>query len=93
LQVKPENLLAKILCDSDLDYLGRADYHDLASKLRDELKNFGQEFEEKDWILFQLHFLESSHHYYTQSAIQIRGYYKKKRILELKKKLNFVELN
>lgn len=93
LQVKPENLLAKILCDSDLDYLGRADYHDLASNLREELKNFGQEFEEKDWILFQLHFLESRHHYYTQSAIQIRGYYKKKRILELKKKLNFVELN
>jgi predicted metal-dependent HD superfamily phosphohydrolase len=93
LQVKPENLLAQILCDSDLDYLGRSDYHDLASKLREELKNFGQEFEEKDWILFQLHFLESSHHYYTQSAIQIRGYYKKKRILELKKKLNLLELN
>lgn len=93
LHVKPKNLLAQILCDSDLDYLGRADYHDLASNLREELKNFGQEFEEKDWILFQLHFLENRHRYYTQSAIQIRGYYKKKRILELKKKLNLLELN
>ncbi len=89
----PTSKLAKILCDADLDYLGRADYYELAYKLREELKNFGREFNEKDWILFQLHFLENRHHYYTESAIQIRGYYKVKRIFELKKKLNFLEMN
>ena len=89
----PKDKMAQILCDADLDYLGREDYHELVTKLRQELKNHGQVFSDKEWILFQLNFLENKHRYFTQSAIQIRGYYKQKRILELKKNLSLLAKN
>jgi class 3 adenylate cyclase len=81
----PQTNLEKILCDSDLDYLGREDYFEKVQNLRLELSNFGHEFTEKSWIDFQLNFLENKHKYYTNSAKNIRGMYKEKRILELKK--------
>ncbi|MFM7666999.1 MAG: adenylate/guanylate cyclase domain-containing protein [Bacteroidota bacterium] len=89
----PKDKMAQILCDADLDYLGREDYHELVNKLRQELKNYGQVFSDKEWISFQLNFLENKHRYFTQSAIQIRGYYKQQRISELKKKLRLINEN
>lgn len=86
----PENKMAQVLCDADLDYLGREDYYELVDKLKQELKNFGHVYNEKEWIIFQLNFLEKKHQYYTLSAVQIRGYYKQKRISELKKKLSLI---
>jgi adenylate cyclase len=93
LQDKPKDKLAQILCDADLDYLGREDYYNSVCKLREELMNFGEVFTEKDWINFQLNFLENKHQYFTQSAIQIRGYYKNKRISELKQNLRLLNEN
>jgi hypothetical protein len=61
--------------------------------LRQELVNYNQYFTDADWIRFQLNFLEKKHQYFTQSAIQIRGYYKQKRILELKKNLSLLAKN
>jgi len=89
----PKDKMAQILCDADLDYLGREDYHELVNKLRQELKNYGQVFSDKEWISFQLNFFENKHRYFTQSAFQIRGYYKQQRILELKKKLRLINEN
>lgn len=89
----PKNKMAQILCDADLDYLGRDDYYELVAKLRQELVNYNQYFTDADWIRFQLNFLEKKHQYFTQSAIQIRGYYKQKRILELKKNLSLLAKN
>ncbi|MEY4571587.1 MAG: hypothetical protein RLZ10_798, partial [Bacteroidota bacterium] len=81
----PHSPLEQIMCDADLDYLGREDYYENVQNLRSELYNFGYEFTEKMWIDFQLNFLENKHRYYTDSAKNIREMYKKKRILELKK--------
>jgi HD superfamily phosphodiesterase len=81
----PHSPLEQIMCDADLDYLGREDYYENVQNLRSELYNFGHEFTEKMWIDFQLNFLENKHRYYTDSAKNIREMYKKKRILELKK--------
>jgi hypothetical protein len=34
----PKNLLEKIICDSDLDYLGRSDFIPVSNTLFEELK-------------------------------------------------------
>jgi adenylate cyclase len=85
--VSPETRLQQILCDADHDYLGRADYHHIASKLRKELENYGRFMSNEEWIRFQLNYLENEHRYYTNTAINIRLPGKKKRIQELKEAL------
>jgi class 3 adenylate cyclase/predicted metal-dependent HD superfamily phosphohydrolase/ActR/RegA family two-component response regulator len=91
--VTPETLLEKIMVDADHDYLGRPDYHVIAKKLRAELENYGQSFNEEDWILFQLEFLENHHDYHTETAQNIRSYGKSVRIEDLKKKLKNIHDN
>jgi len=85
--VEPATLLEKIMCDADHDYLGRPEYHIVAKKLREELAYNKQTFTEKEWILFQLEFLENQHQYYTETANNIRLISKNSRITELKKQL------
>lgn len=86
LSIKPKTLLQKIMCDADHDYLGRADYYQVAKKLREERENQGSFMTEIEWVDFQLHFLTEIHEYYTETAINIRQGGKKARILELKKR-------
>jgi adenylate cyclase len=83
----PKNLLEKLMCDADHDYLGRPDYHNVAKKLRLEMENFGKHFGEREWIEFQLNYLEKTHRYFTQTAKNIRVQSKKARITELKEML------
>jgi adenylate cyclase len=90
--VEPKTLLEQIICDADHDYLGREDYHEIASTLRSELAFQGRIFSEVEWIDFQLNYLENVHHYYTNSAIHLRSLGKQKRIAELKEmRKNFAE--
>lgn len=84
--IKPKTLLEEIICDADHDYLGRADYFSLATNLRKEIENHGVKMTEKEWRDYQLKYLEETHKYYTQTAINIRGKGKLKRIQELKHK-------
>jgi class 3 adenylate cyclase/CheY-like chemotaxis protein/HD superfamily phosphodiesterase len=84
---KPKNILEKIMCDADHDYLGRADYYNVAEKLRTEMANFGKSMEEKEWIEFQLKYLENTHRYHTETAKNIRVQGKKSRIAELQTEL------
>jgi adenylate cyclase len=83
--VKPTTLLQKIMCDADHDYLGRADYYQIAKKLRIELENYEVYMSDIEWIDFQLKFLEEKHHFFTETANNIRLGGKKARILELHK--------
>lgn len=84
---RPQNLLESIMCDADLDYLGRIDYHVTAKLLFDEMALFGLELSEKERVKKQIHYLEDVHEYYTVSAKNIRGPGKAKRLAELKEKL------
>jgi predicted metal-dependent HD superfamily phosphohydrolase len=84
---KPKNLMQEILCDADLDYLGRLDYHSTAEKLFNELAAYGNAYNELERIEMQIHYLESHHTYYTASAKNLRNPGKKKRLKELKNKL------
>lgn len=85
--VTPTNLLEMIICDADHDYLGRADYHHIASRLRRELENYGRKMTDAEWIEYQLNYLVNEHRYYSNTAINIRLQGKKKRIQELKDQL------
>jgi class 3 adenylate cyclase/HD superfamily phosphodiesterase len=91
MNAKPITLLEKIMCDSDHDYIGRADYYNVAKKLREEMINFGKVMTDKEWIQFQLNYLEKAHRFHTTTAKNIRLLAKKMRITELKNQL--LELN
>lgn len=83
----PQNHLEEIMCDSDLDYLGRSDFYPIAETLRRELVEFGKlEDNPKQWIEMNIGFL-SSHSYFTASSQKRREPEKQKRIEELKEKL------
>jgi predicted metal-dependent HD superfamily phosphohydrolase len=84
---EPQSLLAQIMCDADHDYLGRADYYNIANKLRLELENNNQHMSDIEWIEFQLHYLVNIHRYYTETAQNIRLLGKKQRIAELQQQL------
>ena len=89
--VEPNNLLEKIMCDADHDYLGRPDYYAIANKLRQEYENEDRYMTDKEWIKFQLHFLENIHVFYTETAKNIRNIGKTARIRELNTKLKQLE--
>lgn len=85
LGAKPKTNLEKIMCDADHDYLGRADYYNVAKKLRQELENVGIVKTNLEWIDFQLNYIENVHQFYTETAKNIRQAGKMVRIQELKK--------
>lgn len=68
--------LDKILCDADLDYLGRPDFFMIAHRLKyewDILKIHPTSLQE--WYKIQRDFL-SAHRYFTVSAIRLRQSFK-----------------
>ena len=69
---QPETLLEQIMCDADMDSLGRKDFWALSKRLCKELAFFHQRVEPRDWLRQQLVFLES-HNYFTQAAQQARN--------------------
>lgn len=83
---QPDNLLEKIICDADLDYLGRDDFFRVSQRLFEELKATGDLQHEMQWDQIQVQFLEQ-HHYFTQTAIRTRKKQKDIHLTEVKKKL------
>lgn len=83
----PKTILEKIMNDADHDYLGRADYYNVVNKLRKEMENFGEIMSDKEWIDFQLNYLENVHLFFTETAKNIRLQGKKARIAEMKDRL------
>ena len=69
---KPVALLEQIICDADLDYLGRADFIPVSGNLYRELRERGAIEDDIDkWNLMQIKFIEG-HQYFTNSAKQMR---------------------
>lgn len=66
----PKTHLEQILCDADLDYLGRSDFFDIGESLRRELIYAGEIQPEDSWDEIQIRFLES-HQYKTAYAIDM----------------------
>ena len=63
---KPTNHLEEILCDADLDYLGRADFERIGGLLYEEFKRFGIVQGVEDWDELQVSFL-TPHRYFTKT--------------------------
>ncbi|MGB5244321.1 MAG: HD domain-containing protein [Lutimonas sp.] len=82
----PQDHLERIICDVDLDYLGRSDYHQIAGLLFEELKVRGRIKEKKIWIEIQIEFLKM-HSYHTEYAQRYREPNKKARVIELENDL------
>ena len=80
----PKNLIEEILCDADLDYLGRDDFFTIGDKLYSELSMFGFLNTLDEWNKLQVAFLEA-HHYFTATAIRLRKAKKEQHLKKIKK--------
>jgi uncharacterized protein len=78
-----DDKLQKIMCDADLDALGRDDCFMLGHNLRREWNSRGMSLGLREWYEFQLKFLEN-HTYFTEAARSLREPGKQKSIEELK---------
>ncbi|MDA3781491.1 MAG: HD domain-containing protein, partial [Bacteroidales bacterium] len=81
---KPNTLLEKIICDSDLDYLGRSDFIPVSNTLYKELHEQNKIASINDWNKLQIKFI-SSHHYFTNTAKSLREVNKQKQIERITK--------
>jgi class 3 adenylate cyclase len=68
---QPKDILEKIICDADLDYLGRDDFFTIGDTLRREFILYGVVPDDHAWELLQMKFL-SNHAYHTESSRLLR---------------------
>jgi uncharacterized protein len=68
----PNSQLAEILCDADLDYLGRNDFETIAETLYQEFKHRKIIDDRESWDNIQVNFF-NSHHYFTQTNSNLRN--------------------
>lgn len=78
----PKTKLEKILCDADLDYLGRDDFFPISDNLRKEFLRYNIVTNDEQWNQMQLKFLQN-HQYHTRSSKNLR---------ETAKQMNFAKL-
>ncbi len=78
----PATQLERILCDADLDYLGREDFYEIGSRLLEELKSQGVVETEREWNLVQKTFLES-HRFHTAFSREHREKKKQDHVQEI----------
>ena len=76
---RPNNLLEEIICDSDLDYLGRSDFIPVSNTLYEELKAQNKIGALNDWNKLQVKFI-SGHQYFTKTARSLREVNKQQQI-------------
>jgi class 3 adenylate cyclase len=76
---KPTDLLENIICDSDLDYLGRSDFIPVSNTLYEELKAQNKIGSLNDWNKLQVKFI-SGHQYFTRTARSLREVNKQQQI-------------
>lgn len=77
------DILAKIICDADLDYLGREDFFSIADTLYNELRAYNILRSREEWYNVQITFLER-HHYFTTTSIRKRREQKMLHLQQLK---------
>ena len=80
----PKNTLENIMCDSDLDYLGRSDFIPVSNTLFKELKEQNKIGSLNDWNKIQVKFL-STHQFFTKTALNLREVNKQMQVERIKK--------
>lgn len=79
----PKNALERIICDADLDYLGRDDFEGIAATLFEELKVRDMVEDIPAWDAVQVRFLEA-HSYWTASQTKRRDAGRQRHLQHLK---------
>jgi len=86
----PNTLLEQIICDADLDYLGRNDFEPISQNLYKEFIAFKIIPENIIWDHIQIKFFES-HHYFTGTSMSKRNEKKLKHLNLLKERSNWAQ--
>ncbi len=81
----PLTRLEEILCDADLDYLGRSDFYSIGETLYEELCAFQVLGSRSDWNNLQIKFLQA-HHFFTPTNQRLREPQKQLFLAELLQK-------
>ena len=79
----PKNRLEEIMCDADLDYLGRSDMIPVSTLLYRELKEYNMVKSWNEWNRLQIKFI-TNHQYFTKTALSLREVNKQKQIERIK---------
>ncbi|MDD2195738.1 MAG: adenylate/guanylate cyclase domain-containing protein [Bacteroidales bacterium] len=80
---QPKSLLEEIMCDADLDYLGRTDFIPVSDTLYKELHEHGKVGTLREWNYIQTQFIEK-HSYFTKTARKLRNVNKRSQLDKLK---------
>ena len=83
---RPINKLQEIICDADLDYLGRDDFEEISNRLRLELRGMKKIESDREWDKIQVSFLKK-HKYFTKTSIKSRRKKKKENLKVVQKRL------
>ena len=81
---QPRDIYQKIICDADLDYLGRSDMIPVSNTLYKELREQNKIGSLNDWNKLQVKFI-SGHTYFTKTARSLREVNKQKQIERIRK--------
>lgn len=81
----PQTLNERIMCDADLDYLGRDDYYDISERLFEEWNLVGRHLERDEWEMIQVKFL-SAHRYFTETCLREREPKKQEHLAAIKRR-------
>lgn len=89
---QPNNQLEKIICDADLDYLGRTDFVPVAYNLYKELRSKNKIDSFESWKKVEIEFIKQ-HSYYTKTARNLREVNKRKQLEKIMKEMKADEAN
>lgn len=78
----PQTKLEQIICDADLDYLGRDDFFEIGDTLRREFLHYHIVASNKEWEALQLKFLKG-HNYFTDNSKKQRDPFKQQHVQKL----------
>lgn len=89
---QPASLLEQIICDADLDYLGRTDFLTTGNKLYREMLAFGTISNIEEWDRLQTTFLQN-HRYFTASSLKNRQPKQQENLRTLQTKTSIAEMS
>jgi uncharacterized membrane-anchored protein YitT (DUF2179 family)/predicted metal-dependent HD superfamily phosphohydrolase len=89
---QPTTLSEEIICDADLDYLGRNDFITTGNKLYLEMQALGSIKNAEGWNKMQINFLQS-HHYFTATSLKNREPKKQENLRDLQNKTSTLMSN
>ncbi|TWR25585.1 DUF2179 domain-containing protein [Mucilaginibacter achroorhodeus] len=89
---QPKDYLEEIICDADLDYLGREDFISTGNKLYLEMKALGGISDKKAWDALQITFL-TQHRYFTKASVENKEPKKQENLRALQNQTPIAEMS